>query len=304
MLKTFIKKNLLFIAFLVAVTMSSCEKDIDIKVDTPQPLLVVEAYINNLQPFYNYVVLTRSQGYFSSNLQSPVVNGAMVTITEGQLQGGNIFWNPATTVTLTETNNPLVPASFRGGVYFDARLFTTPSQALQGRLNRYYLLQVETGGQQYSAVTSLLNPVVVDSVNPGFPFVDDNGISKMRITNFYQDPDTAGNRQLYYWRFKDNKDNFGWGGLNRSRAPGNDNLTNGQYIRLTHPQGFEVGDTVNYYMASVPRDVWNFWDSYNKALDNDGPFATPVTLVSNIKGSRVTGCFSGLALSNRNVVVR
>jgi hypothetical protein len=292
-------------ALIFFITMlAGCEKDIDINVDTPKPLLVVEAYINNLMPEYNYVVLSKSQGYFEPFLQSPAVGGAKVTITEGQTQPNNtIAWNPVTKVTLIETNNPLAPPGFRSGVYFDPRVFNIPTQALNGKINSWYLLEIEAEGKQYSAITQLLPPVAIDSATVGFPFTRD-GIEKVRITNHYKDPDTIGNRQLYYWRFKENRNNFGWGGLNRSRAPGTDNLTNGEYIRLTHPQGFERNDTMDYYMASVPRDVWTFWDSYNKALDNDGPFATPVSLISNIRGENVTGCFSGMSLVTRRVFIR
>jgi hypothetical protein len=305
MQKKDIKKKLGWLSCLLLTALAGCEKNIDIDIDAPQPLLVVEAYINNLLPQYNYVVLSRSQGFFEPVLQSPSVSGARVSITEGQAQPGQpVVWNPATRVPLTELNNPLVPPAFRNGVYFDARTVTNPQQALLGKINTYYLLEIETGTQRYNAITYLMPPVAVDSVVPGYAFTDEEGRDKMRLTNHYQDPDTAGNRQLYYWRFNENRTNFGWGGLNRSRAPGTDNLSNSEYIRLTHPQGFDRGDTVNYYMASVTRDVWTFWDSFNKARDNDGPFATPVTLATNINGINVTGCFSGLSLSTKTVVVK
>jgi hypothetical protein len=159
-------------------------------------------------------------------------------------------------------------------------------------------------GKEYESITKIIQPVLLDSVTSGFPFVDDSSRNKVRITANYRDPDTLGNSQFYFWRFKENRTGFGWASLTKSRAPGTDDLANGQYIRLTHPQGFDVGDTVNYYLASVPRDVYRFWDSFNKARDNNGPFSTPVTLVSNIKGDGVIGCFSGFSISSKTIITR
>jgi hypothetical protein len=296
--------RMMIAALLTTLVLAACEKEIDLDLDPGKPQLVVEAYINNLLPQYNYVLLSRSQNFFDPLLQSLPVTGASVAITEGSQQpNGSIAWDAATRTVLGELNTPLVPPAFRSGAYFDPRLLTG-GNSLTGRVGFWYLLEIEEGGRRYSAVTQLLPTVAVDSVTSGFPFTDEEGKAKVRITNHYKDPDTIGNRQMYYWRYRENRDNFGWGGLNRSRAPGRDDLVNGQYIRLTHPQGFERGDTVNYFMASVSVDIWNFWDSFNKVRDNDGPFATPVNLGSTIQGPDVVGCFTGLSLSGRTLIMR
>ena len=139
---------------------------------------------------------------------------------------------------------------------------------------------------QYSAITTLLQPVQIDSLTTGYGYNDaeDSNKYKMRITANYQDPDTLGNTQLYFYRFSENRNSFGWGSFhgNRNVTVGTDELTNGQYIRLTNPRGFILGDTVEYHMASVTRDVYNFGIAFNNARNNGGPFATPVTLESNI----------------------
>lgn len=283
----------------------SCEKNIDIDVRPGTQQLVVEAYINNLLPQYNYVVLSRSQDYFAPDFRSIPVAGASVAITEGvKNNDGTYTWNPSAKITLLESDLDTIPSVFRNGVYFDLRVYKDPPRAMTGRTGKSYLLEITADGKQYSAITSLVQPVTVDSLTSGFPFVNDAGDSLFRITNHYKDPDTTGNVQFYFWRWSENKTNFGWGGFTKSRAPGTDDFANGEYIRLTHPQGFSKSDTVNYYMASVTRDVYKFWDSYNKARDNVGPFSTPVNLITNIKGENVTGCFSGLALSTKTIVIK
>lgn len=298
----------LFIAALLTICTSliSCEKDMDINLKANKPMLVVEAYINNQMREYNYVVLSRSLDYFSLDFQSAPVANATVFITEGEKIDNEYTWAAETRVQLYEANLPGVPDNFKSGVYFDPRLVTDSVHALLGTPGKSYLLEIKEGENQYTAITTLLQPAAIDSLTTGYGFTDeeDENKSKLRITNHYRDPDTLNNTQLYYYRFSENRTRFGWGGLFRSRAPGTDDLTNGQEIKLTHPRGFVVGDTVSYYMASVTRDVHNFWQSFNKARDNNGPFATPVTLSSNIAGTSVTGSFSGMSLSSKTIIIK
>jgi hypothetical protein len=288
---------------LICFGFTACEKDFNIKTDSNNPLLVVEAYINNQMREYNYVVLSRSLDYFSTDFQSVGVSNATVTITEGEIISNQYVWNPATKVQLTEASSTGLPTNFTKGVYFDPRLATNAQRAFLGTPGKSYLLEISEGGRQYSSITTLLPPVPIDSLTAGYQYVDSNQ-TKLRLTDHYKDPDSLNNTYFYYFRYHDNRDNFGWGGLSKSRAYGADDLSNGQYIHLTFPRGYVVGDTVNFYMASVTRDVYNFWDSYNKARENNGPFSTPVSLVSNIKGENVTGCFSGLSLSSKTIIVK
>lgn len=295
-------KVLVFVSFCLL----SCIKDFDISVKKNNPQLVVEAYINNLVPQYNYVVLSRSLDYLSSSFQGSPVANAGVYVTEGSVVNGQYNWDASTKIRLLESGLPGIPANFKAGFYFDPRLVSIPQQALSGTPGKVYLLEISEGGNEYSAVSSLLQPVKIDSLTQDYRYVDveDSNKVKLRLTNNYKDPDSLNNTQFYYFRFSENRNNFGWGGLSKSRTAGTDDLINGQYIRLTHPRGYVVGDTVNYYMASVTRDVYNFWDSYNKGRDNNGPFATPVTLKSTISGPNVIGCFSGLSLSEKTVIIK
>lgn len=295
-----------FILLIYCICLVSCIKDFDIIVKGNQPKLVVEAYINNLMREYNYVILSRSLDYLSTSFQSAPVTRASVYITEGEVKDNRYNWDQSTKIQLVEAALPNVPDSFRNGVYYDPRMVSNPQHALIGTPGKAYLLEISEGGNHYSAITSLLKPVDIDSLTADFRYIDteDSNRAKIRITNHYKDPDTLNNTQFYYYRFYENKNSFGWGALSKSRSGGTDDLTNGQYIHLTHPRGFALPDTVNYYMASVTRDVYNFWDSFIKARANNGPFATPVTLTSNITGPNVTGCFSGMSLSTKWIVIR
>lgn len=295
------------VVFIVAAAIiSSCEKDFHIELKNGEQEMIVEAYINNEIPLANYVVLSLSQNYYDTAYQSIPVVGAFVTITEGKLDAdGTIVWDASTKKRLTEADVPSVPGGAVPGVYIDSLAFMNPPLALMGKLGRHYLLEIETKGRKYTAITSLPKPVVLDSLTSGNYFID-SIYRKARLTLHYKDPDTVGNTQLFYWRNNFNHSNsFGWGAYGSNRfIPGTDDLTNGEYMNVTPNNGFIIGDTVNYHLVSVTRDVYNFWDSFHKARDNAGPFATPVKLMSTIKGENVVGCFSGFSLSTKTIIVK
>lgn len=299
--------HILLIIPLIVIIVVGCEKNFDLKIDSNKPQLIVEGYINNEFPLYNYVVLSKSIDYYNPSFELAAVSGAAVYITEGEsLDNQNYQWDNSTRTQLKELTIP--GATLAAGIYFDPRIVTDSVNALKGKPGKSYLLEISEGGKQYSSITTLLQPVIIDSLNSGFHFIDeDDGVveHRARITINYRDPDTIGNTQLFYWQHRGNRDNFGWGGLGSNRfTNGTDDLVNGQYIRMTQSNSFVVGDTVRYSMASVERKVFNFWDSYIKARNNGGPFATPVMLSSTIKGEDVIGCFSGLSLSSKTIIVR
>jgi hypothetical protein len=282
----------------------SCERDFDIKVKSSEPQLIVEGYINNLYPEYNYVLISRSQDYYAPNFQSIPVSGATVKVTEGIANGSQIVWN-ANSINLTELNNPLIPANLRNGLYADARLITNPANALIAIPERFYKLDITVGSETYTGITQVPAIVPADSVTSGNAYIDDENRERVRITIHYKDPDTIGNTQFYYWRHRDNRNNFGWAGLTKSFAPGRDDLVNGQYIRITHPAGFELNDTLTYMLASVDRNTHSFWASYQEARNNSGSaFVTPVVMKNYMSGRNVIGCYMGLGISQKTIVTK
>ena len=284
---------------------TGCEKNFDIGLGYTEPQLVVEAYINTEIPAYNYVLLSRSQTLENTDISSIPVKNALVKISEGSLmQNNTIMWDRNSTVILQETTLPDVPADISDGIYTDPNLQTNPALALRGISGKYYLLEIEVDGESYTASTSLLYPIPIDRLSTDYHYTDNDGSSKGRITVHFKDPDTTGNCQLFYWRHSDNQKTFGWGSLGTSkRIINSDENNNGSYTQLTNSYGFVKGDSITYYMANVPRSVYNFWDSYNKARNSNGPLSTPASLLNTINGKNVTGCFSGLAISSATIVM-
>ncbi|MFT3948378.1 MAG: hypothetical protein QM763_15520 [Agriterribacter sp.] len=289
---------------------TSCERDFDIEVKPNKPMLVVEGYINNAMREYNYVVLSRSQDYYSTALENLPVSGARVTVTEGTAQPDNsIVWDDDNAVVLRERNISTINISSRSisnGIYFDERLVTDSSNALSGKPGKYYSLKIEVDGNIYTAVTYLPVPVSLDNLSSENHFIDaEKNEERAMITLYYKDPDSLGNAQLIYSRSDDNRDNFGWGGLRSGRfINATDDLTNGQYLSVVVSADFAIKEKVDYYLVSVERSIYNFWNSFNKAKDNAGPFSTPVALDNTITGNDVVGCFSGFSVSRKTIVVK
>ncbi len=290
--------------FIIAVALLSCEKDFDIDVASTSPKLIVEAYISNQAPQYTYVILGKTVDYFNPVFQSIPVKNAKVSITEGSMVANNIIWNNASKRDLVELGNPALPTLLANGLYVDPLLVTNPSQALVGKIGKYYRLDILADNNIYTGITNMPDTVKLDSVSYGLPFLNEDNQNRFRITSHYKDPDTLGNTYFYYWRNNENRNRFGWAGLFKSRAPGRDDTNNGEYIRITHPQGIVVNDTITYMLTSVNRNTHNFWDSYLDARNNNGPFSTPVVLQNYISGNNVIGCFMGLSVSERTIITK
>ncbi|WP_276483949.1 DUF4249 domain-containing protein [Paraflavitalea pollutisoli] len=288
--------------------MAGCSRDFEIELKPAVPMLVVEGYINTWNPLYNYVILGRSQDFYDTAFSNVAVSNARVFITEGTYGPNDTYsWDATTRRQMREIRVPQLGNVQLPGVYFDPRLASDPGRSLRGTAGKHYLLEIETDGKQYTATTHLVPVVRLDSVTVGNYYNDEEEghiVRKALITVHYKDPDTIGNSQLYFWQYRLER-RFGWGSLHTNRyTPGTDDLVNGQYLHITHGNGLNVGDTITYHLASVERKVYNFWDSFNKARSNGGPFSTPVTLQSTISGENVTGCFSGFSVSSRRVAIR
>lgn len=295
-----------FFTVVLMISSTSCERDFFIDLKTGGQELIVEAYINNELAESNYVILSYSQGYYDTGFQNIPVTGAFVTITEGIVEpNGEYAWDASSKKQMIEGDVPTIPGGAIPGVYMDPLAFRSSPRALMGEPGKHYLLEIELKGNKYSAITYMPEPVVLDSLTAGDYFIDSLD-TKARLTLYYKDPDTLGNTQLFFWRNKFNHvRSFGWGAFGSNRfLPGTDDLTNGEYITVTPNNGFLIGDSVNYHLVSVERKVYNFWDSFNKARDNGGPFSTPVKLMSTIEGENVVGCFSGLSLSTKTIIIK
>lgn len=274
----------------LTVLFSACEKEIEVKLPPAETEIVVEAYINQLDPVFNYVILSRSVNFFQPGVGIVPVKGALVFITEGTVTGTDTTWNTAGKLQLTE----LLPDSIPG-VYFNF--------GLTGKAEHVYKLEIIAEGKYVHSVTSIPTIVPLDSlsysvrINP-----DDNTDTGRFMSIHFMEPTRKGNCYRAMYRIGGDTSYFGWGSINYGDDVFNDDIINGVYRNFTYGRNFRYDDTVNYYFSSIDRVSFNFWESYDAIRNNGGPFSTPVQLKSNVQNA--IGSFTGMAVTKKRIIIR
>ncbi|MFA7380001.1 MAG: DUF4249 domain-containing protein [Bacteroidia bacterium] len=279
-------KNTLKIILLLfgVVTLFSCEEEIEVDVPGNANSLVVEAYINDRFPALNYVILTRSVDYFSAAGGYVPVKDAQVFVTEGTVNGADTSWDVSTRKQLVEVRTDTVR-----GFYMD------PAQQLMGKQNHVYLLEITSDGKSVRGTTSIPALVPLDSMT----YTRER--KEATITLHYNEPVAINNNYFIIYRNGSDSNIRTWG-FHTGAFTFSDDFINGEYRRQTLFTRFNAGDTVNLWMSSIDRLSYNFWESFDDANRNGGPFATPVTVESNITGG--IGCFTGMSTDYKRVVIR
>lgn len=287
------------------ILFSGCVREINIKnpIET-DPLLVVEGYINQRFPHLNYVVLSESVNAFDT-LTSPLyVRDAAVWVTEGVLSsGGEIIWDSTSTRKWVELSGvSWIPASAKG-IYGDSLLAVNPALAMIGKENHFYKMEIQRAGKTYTGITEIPVVVPIDSVSYE---IKENAVSGKRfgqITIHYFDPLQPGNNYFSAYDSTGYTLLDGWGAVLDKRVY-DDHTINGVYrneIRFTR---FPIGDTVNYYVNSISRGTFNFWQSQINNTGMPNPFTSGAPIVSNLKGEKVTGYFSGFGVSHQRIIIQ
>ncbi len=289
--------TLLNIGTFASLLFFSCEKEVNINLDSGPSRLVVDGQIEN--GGYPLVILTRSIGYFSridlSTLENSFVHDAQVTVSDGiksialkeyavdtGLGGTNKFY-----LYTIDTATP-------GGLNF------------RGEFEKSYTLSIMHEGKDYQAVTKIPSVRPVDSVWFRKPEGTPKIPTAMLMFVRFKDPDTAGNYLRYFTRrnrelflpffnsvYEDKIVNgttidslYIAAGYNRTKEPNFDSL--GLFFR---------GDTVTLRWCAIDRAVYDFFRTYEYATGTVGnPFAAPVNVQTNIKGGAL-GVWAGYGAS-------
>lgn len=290
-------KRIVYLIFLTAV-LYSCEDVINPQLESAEPVLVIDAWINNL-PDSQKVILTRTQPYFQ-NILPPAVSGATVTITD---QNGMVF-------------------SFledKPGEY----VWVPSGNDVFGALGLNYTLSVQTNGETFVAESRMGRVPVVDSitffVQEGNQFIDD-----LYQAEFWaKDPVETGD--AYWIKFykngvQQNKPSEIITAYDAGFTKGG-NFSGVEFIppirRAINPfdtdandqllSPYKVGDSVSVRIHAVTEAAFNFLNQVAIQTDRPGGFSelfsTPLANVStnirnlNTNGSKVVGFFNVGAVS-------
>lgn len=302
------KRNALFLLPLVVAMLSGCEKEITVELpDTPQRLVVEGTIEPGLPPV---VILTRTQRYFDpldvGAIANSFVRGAVITVDNGN---GPVQLDQVCSSALTPEQRALF-AEITGMdpqllSNTDICVYSTANTTLFGEAGRTYSLRVEAEGRVLTSVTTIPQPVPLDSVWFKLALERPNDDSLGYAWGRLSDPDTMGNH--YRWMARR---------INR-RADGavkdptfisplgntfEDKYVNGltfdfSFIRgrqyysdqpedSNEEQGyFKVGDTIAVKFVSIGFHEHEFYTSYDENVGSSGDlFGTPVNAKSNIDG--------------------
>ena len=287
-----------FCALLLAVIfLSSCEKDVSLKLNDAVPLVVVDGQIEDGQP--PIIVLTKSLGYFSK-IDAQTLAGTFVRNAEVFISNGS------TTHKLKEYSTPLAPG-FTGYFYSNDNL--NLSTAFLGQLNKTYSLRVVAEGKEYTSTTFIpTNAITLDSIyTRSAPSNPDTFKRTLQLKS--TDPAGLGNYGRYFT--KKNSGPF----LPGENSVFDDQVIDGSTFTVQLPQGidrnnppkadsnfFKRGDTITLKYCNIPQSAYVFWSTWEFAFQGIGnPFAQPNKVLGNISNGAL-GAFCGYAVKYKTII--
>jgi hypothetical protein len=282
-------KHKIIFFLMVCLGVSSCRKNIDLKLPEYKQKVIIEASIET--GGVPTVLLSYSVPFFGtfdfSNPQNAFIKGAFVTVSDG---------------TVTDTLKELDPNT--GYLYVGTKLL--------GQVGKTYYLNVTVSGKTYSTNTFIYNPVKLDSL-----YFKGEQDSLGFIWAHFSEPAGLGNN--YRWFAKRlGKDQF-------FAAPFNsvfdDKFIDGKSFDFAYDRGpqpnevqdykddpeagwYKRGDSVLVKFCAIGRREYQFWYSYylNKS-SNGNPFSAPTNIFSMFDGEDVIGGFFGYSPSYDTLVI-
>ena len=273
-IKKIINLQLLSIITGAIVLLASCTKNIDVRIPDFEQKLVVEGYIEPGQK--PTVILTWTAPYFGeqnySNIQQYFVTNALVTVDDGI------------------TTDTLLPG-FSG--FFP--LYT--SHNMVGVTGKTYNLKIEVNGKVYTASTSILPAVPLDTIYFSPEIADTLGLIKAKL----KEPEEQGNN--YRWFTKRIGKDAGF--VSQFASATDDKFINGKEFEFVFSRGsvpnsqaeddknierglFKKGDSVLVKFCTIGPKEFRYFRSYYQNLSSNGnPFSAPATLESNIEGGAI-----------------
>ena len=259
--------SIIYIAVTVFL-LTSCEKKIDLDLNTTAPIIVVDGEVTNSLAVGSKVKLSYTNKVKSDNSIIPIL-GANVTI---QDDNGVVY-------SLPEVSN---------GVYQNA--------SLVGIKGKTYHLKVITNGITLTASSTMPTMVNLDSlVVEDFP---NFGKTIKVVTPFYNDPKGLGNN----YNFQISKN----GRLIKDAFTYDDLFIDGK--KVTFPllysreeDEFKKGDVIDVVMNCIDYNNYKYWFSFTQS-STGSPQAVPDNPISNIKGNAI-GIFGANTYQKRTVTI-
>jgi len=277
---------LVIVSFSCLFLFSSCEKEIKVELPAQTNSLVVEASINDFLPTLNYVFISQTVDYFNPSIEAFGLTGAEVYITEGSVVGNDTVYSNIR----FQLFDKLLPEAPEG-LYLNPFLFGQPEKV--------YRLEIYYQGKMVRGITQIPAHTDIDTVLVRFDGERDGKRKAYPSLTFFDPLEPSYYRMAY--TINRNPFLLGFGGADRIRLL-TDDLINNKTREFNNYQPLSEGDTLNNYLCRIGRKEYLFWQSFNEANSNGGPFATPVQLRSTLNGA--IGCFTGYSIDYRQKILR
>jgi len=254
---------------LVAFTVTSCTKVIDLKLNNNTGMLVIEGNITNV--FGNQFIKLSQNVPFTSTNTYPPVTGATVTVTDSN---GRRY-------KFTEG---------QPGTYSVTPMIGTPGDT--------YTMKVVSGGKTYTASSVMPAPVTLDSLTSQ-PSEFSNGKNQRDIVVHYLDPAGIANQYRFVMYVNSVQVNniFAY----------NDEFIDGRYVNLELLENdikIYPGDTAAVEMQCIDKPVYTYWYTLMQQQQNGpGGNVTPSNPPTNITPAAL-GYFSAHTTQTITIVVR
>lgn len=291
---------ILFFLSIIFFAFNSCEKNVTVNIPKSEELTVVEGYIETgTSPI---ILLTKSLPFF------------------GEINVNNILQNSVLGATVIIDNGTIVDTLIQIPGY---GVYTTTQMV--GEIGKTYKLTVYSEGHTLTSVTSIPNPVPLDST---WWKVDGQRDSLGFVWGHLSDPDTLGNcyrffaKRINHYTFGDDigrqKDSIFYPALGGSVFE--DRYINGKSFDINFARSssanstkadddnderifFKRGDTIIVKFCTIDRSHFEFWRTEESQVNSNGnPFGSPQPVHSNIEGG--LGVWGGYSTSYDTVIAQ
>ena len=265
----FLKHRLPAVVTFLLFAITSCEKVINIDLNTASPKLVIEGVIDNGPGPYK-VKLSKTGSYFNQPVLPPV-SGAWVIISD----------NVGTIDTLTEDST---------GLYFTHKLKGIPGHT--------YTLNVLSEKVAYTAKSTMMDAVYIDSLQLEIVQRISFGMRNRRdsgLNIFFKDPSDQKN----YYRIKFYENNV-FNSANYRLY--DDEYTNGEEINLRVGRAV-AGDTDRIELISIDAYAYDYYRTLRDILEINPIFgSTPANPNTNLNNGAL-GYFAAAAITRKTLIV-
>jgi len=235
-------RNLHYIILLIAVTLTSCEKVIQLDLNTINPQLVIQGDIYD-EPGPYVINISKTVNFDQPNVFPPVTN-ATVTITDNKGQ--------------SEELSQATPGNY-------------VTSTLKGIIGRTYTLKVTIDEKTYTSVSTMPEPVEIDTIYQKKSVFGGNLIA-LSLTNppnkdnYYQVIHLVNGKQVPGFSvFADNSAEF--------------ESISYSFMSTSAVPPLVAGDSINVWLECIDNGVFEYFRTANK---DGGRSASPSNPVSNI----------------------